>query len=385
MEKKKILYVSANGYIGGAEKFLLNMIAYHKKTDLYDIEVLFFNDGELVEQMKTLGVKCIVLQNKFRLSKFGSLYRAIKEIRSLLIERDYHIIHNTMPYVHIVISMALYGVNTDMKKVWFQHGPVGGRLDKIAALCTTDLLIFNSQFIKNQHHKSIKYSLPAEQEVTIKLGVENRDIDDERVKSIKDFFGEKKYIVSAGRICPSKGQDLLIDALIDLKKQREDILEGLCVLIIGSAKLDRDKEYEKSLKYLVKENGLDDLVKFTGHVNDLENYLQLADAFIHTCRIPEAFGLVVAEAMQRDTLVIGSQLGGIGDILKNRETGLSYDTTKSDAHESLRDLLFEFLVDEDKFKPQRIAGQNLILEKYNLNQMGEALELEYKKLLEKNN
>jgi hypothetical protein len=42
-EKKKILYICPNGYLGGAEKFVLNIVSGHQKSNKFNTSVLFFS------------------------------------------------------------------------------------------------------------------------------------------------------------------------------------------------------------------------------------------------------------------------------------------------------------------------------------------------------
>ena len=146
MNKKTVLYVSPNGYLGGAEKVVLTLTQAHLERDNYFPVILFFSHGEAVLAAQKMGIKTIVLTNSFRLSRPYLLFLALKEIRETISALKPHIIHNTMAYSHLVVSAACLGKN--IKTVWFQHGPVGKTLDRLASLFPVDCLFFNSNFLK---------------------------------------------------------------------------------------------------------------------------------------------------------------------------------------------------------------------------------------------
>jgi glycosyltransferase involved in cell wall biosynthesis len=62
-------------------------------------------------------------------------------------------------------------------------------------------------------------------------------------------------------------------------------------------------------------------VEFLGHRSNVGDYLEAADVLMHPSR-DEAFGSVIAEAMQHGTAVIASRVGGIPELVLDRHTGL---------------------------------------------------------------
>ncbi|MDP3696698.1 MAG: glycosyltransferase family 4 protein [Candidatus Taylorbacteria bacterium] len=91
-------------------------------------------------------------------------------------------------------------------------------------------------------------------------------------------LGEIK-ILSVGRIAPVKNYGTLIDAAKILK----DMGLNFSVTMIGEAPLDRDKYYEKSLKFKVKSLKLEEHFSFIGKIShkELPAYYQSHDIFVH--------------------------------------------------------------------------------------------------------
>lgn len=71
---------------------------------------------------------------------------------------------------------------------------------------------------------------------------------------------------------------------------------------------------------LVRSLGLRDKVKFVGKQDDIEYYMSCADAFLFPSEY-ESFGLAALEAMSCELPVISSNGGGLGEVMKNGETG----------------------------------------------------------------
>ena len=94
---------------------------------------------------------------------------------------------------------------------------------------------------------------------------------------------------------------------------RADIL----ILIIG------DGSERKNLENLVKKLGLQEKVKFLGQIPNekIPAYLAGADCFCLPS-LREGFGIVILEAMAAGLPVIGTNVGGIKDLIEDGKTGL---------------------------------------------------------------
>lgn len=82
-----------------------------------------------------------------------------------------------------------------------------------------------------------------------------------------------------------------------------------------------DGEMLEELQALSRELGIEDRTHWLGLVPDPTNLLQASDLFILST-VGEAFGLVLAESMACGVPVVGSESGGIPEVVVNGETGL---------------------------------------------------------------
>jgi len=141
-------------------------------------------------------------------------------------------------------------------------------------------------------------------------------------------LGNKKCIVTIGRLVERKGHDIVLKAMTQILQQIPD----LHYLIVGSG------PNEISLKKQVSNMGLEKYVTFTGRVPDDEigAYYELCDIFVMISReIPEkgdleGFGIVYLEANYFGKPVVAGRSGGVEDAVVHNKTGLLVDPTKSD-------------------------------------------------------
>jgi len=142
-------------------------------------------------------------------------------------------------------------------------------------------------------------------------------------------LGDKKVIVSVGRLVHRKGQDTLIEALPQIAYS----IPNVHLLFIGEG------PYGKYLKKRVHELGLSDRVSFIGRIQyaELPQHICVGDLFAMPSRSRlaglevEGLGIVYLEASACGLPVIGGISGGAPDALLEGVTGFAVDGTSADA------------------------------------------------------
>ena len=120
-----------------------------------------------------------------------------------------------------------------------------------------------------------------------------------------------------GRIEAGKGQHLVIQALQQLQEQGVQAH----VVFIGPV---MDQNYMESLRNTVAKQNLSSEVTFYGsHDNPIE-IMSVFDVVVLATR-QETFGLVLIEAMRNGVAVIGSNAGGVPEIIDDDVTGLLFE------------------------------------------------------------
>jgi len=190
--------------------------------------------------------------------------------------------------------------------------------------------------------------LPADRISQLYLGVAN--VDDKPV-DYQDCYGEgfprrQLNVALFGRIEPYKGQHLLISAVSELVKEGIDI----SATIVGHV---MDKTYAAELQQNVTVNSLDTYIKFESFVRNPVQRMKCYDAIILTTTC-ETFGLVLVEAMQAGLMVIGTNAGGVKEIINDKETGLLFEP--GDAQQ-LKTLLLDLYRQPDKIRNLAMKGK----------------------------
>jgi glycosyltransferase involved in cell wall biosynthesis len=149
-----------------------------------------------------------------------------------------------------------------------------------------------------------------------------------------------------GRLDPQKGVDVLLRALSGLP--------GAAAVIVGNG------SQRHRLAHLAEELGLSQRVVMTGHRQEARSMLPTFDVVAVPSRW-EAFGLVTVEAMLAERPVVASAVGGIPEVVADRETGFLVPPEDPDA---LADALRKLLADPDLRARMGRRGREIALERY---------------------
>jgi len=144
-------------------------------------------------------------------------------------------------------------------------------------------------------------------------------IDEIRRQREKLGFDEQDFVIGLlGRLEQGKGQHLLIEALAMAKGDAPQPK----ALIVGH---EMHPGYRSELQQLADARGVATNVSFMDFVAEPQMLMQLCDCVVLTSQ-EETFGLVLPEAMRAGVAVIGSNRGGVPEIITHQKTGLLFDS-----------------------------------------------------------
>jgi phosphatidylinositol alpha-1,6-mannosyltransferase len=144
------------------------------------------------------------------------------------------------------------------------------------------------------------------------------DVDGSAVRE-RYGLGDRPVIVCVSRLVPRKGQDTLIRAFPEVRRQVPD-----AALLIASGGPYRDR-----LKAMARDSGVGEHIVFTGSTPyaDLPQYFAAGDVYAMPCRTRgrfldvEGLGIVYLEASASGKPVIAGDSGGAPDAVRDGETG----------------------------------------------------------------
>lgn len=117
---------------------------------------------------------------------------------------------------------------------------------------------------------------------------------------------------------------------------------------------------EEELRRYVREHDLGDVVRFTGDVRNVHEYLQASDIFAFPTE-DEAFGISLIEAMSCGLPAVATRVGGIPDVLQDGINGLLIDPADEQALEMA---LVSLLGDRDLRQRLGSAARRRVVEQY---------------------
>lgn len=121
-----------------------------------------------------------------------------------------------------------------------------------------------------------------------------------------------RRVVCVGRLFPSKGQDVLLRAVAQLKNQ--DVCCQLDLVGVGPAEAD--------YKRLADQLGISSQCRFLGRLTHSQVLAQMRSAtVVASPSRNEAFGLVNIEALSVGTPLVASAVGGIREIIRDGKEG----------------------------------------------------------------
>jgi glycosyltransferase involved in cell wall biosynthesis len=125
-----------------------------------------------------------------------------------------------------------------------------------------------------------------------------------------------------GRLEDQKGQHLLIRAVARAKAEGKIIR----ALIVGH---EMEPGYRNTLTSLAKDLDVFEQIAFLDFVDKPQAIMQLCDCVVLATYM-ETFGLVLPEAMRAGIAVIGSNAGGVPEIIEHGRTGLLFEARNAE-------------------------------------------------------
>ncbi|ROP20133.1 glycosyltransferase family 4 protein [Vibrio crassostreae] len=303
-EKYNIMYLSECNDMGGAEHSLYRLMKCCV-SDGHNVYLVSPPHGKLKDLALGLGVNHISYDfpalnniNKFVLVK--NIIRFLVYFLIILSRKNIDILHSNTIRTRFYLFF-ISKINKKIKTIAhirdIQKNPYQDTLLKnIDYTIAISQAVYDSLNVKNNNFNKVKI---------IHNGVE--DLKNEIIN--KEFIDNRNNfkIGIVGRIESWKRQDLFVDAALDLLYRRKD-----CEFyIVGDCIKKEHLEYKSKVVTLINNNPNIHLV---GHVDNPFDYMNMLDIIVCPSE-NEPFGRVVIEAMSLGKPVIGSDSGGIIEII----------------------------------------------------------------------
>jgi len=345
----KVLFLEASSghVVGGSLTGMVHLISGLDRSR-YEPVVVLYEDKEVVEELRQLGVRVIVF-NKRRLPRDHGLhtnpsYRRVKSVSAVasvlqFVRRAGDFAFETLPTA-LRLSRVLSAEKPDLVHVCNGYR---ANLDAIVAarLCRIPCVVHSKGFDK---HSFVERGLAGGVAASICMTEAIKShcvsqgirppayhviydgLDLERFKPEKPFgeirheFGieeDGRLVVVVGNLQEWKGQIVVLEALLLLKER----IPALTVALVGGVHRS-GHDYAERCRRFVEEQGLASRVLFTGARGDVPDVMAAADVVVHSSVRGEPFGRVIIEAMAVGTPVVATRAGGVPEFVHQDKDGL---------------------------------------------------------------
>lgn len=214
------------------------------------------------------------------------------------------------------------------------HGAYGGggALKRFynSAMARGDIVIANSAFTA----ASIKRAyLVGDRLRTIVRGADLEEfnptaISPDRIRRLSEKWdvapeADAPVLFLPGRLTAWKGHAVAVEAISEIARRRDGasgVFPSMQLIFAGDE--EGRGEFARGLMRKVSELGLQNMIRWVGHCDDMPAAYSLADIVLAPSVRPEAFGRVAAEAGAMEKVVIASAHGGSLETVIDGETGL---------------------------------------------------------------
>jgi len=176
----------------------------------------------------------------------------------------------------------------------------------------------------------------------------------------------EKIIITTSRLVKK-------NAIADIINSLQFLPHDVRLLILGSGSLENElKEYAKNLKFWQRVRFLN----FVEH-DEIYKYLKIAHVFVRPS-LSEGLGNSFLEAMAAGVPVVGTNVGGIPDFLKDGETGLFCEVNNP---KSIAEKVNQIIENRELREKLIENGKKLVEDKYNWTIISAKMKDVFEKLL----
>ncbi|MEI6235388.1 MAG: glycosyltransferase family 4 protein [Planctomycetota bacterium] len=356
----RVLFLNATGFIGGAERQLLHMMASLKRCDPdIDGHLITLGDGDLVREGRGIGWTVHPVLLPERLAQMGDsslrdggkfvrtialLVRAagampdaaghLIELRRTIRAINPDVIHSNGIKTHLLGSLVF---PKGIPVVWHLHDyyslrPLAARLLKLAKRGIAAAVAI-SESVRRDSETILKgVRIPV---ILNGVDVERCSpgtVDAGKLDALAGIDSAKPGTIRVGLVATFarwKGQDVFLEAAQLVMKLTT---RPVRFYIVGGAIYHTANQFSlDELKDAAVRAGIQNDVAFVPFQNDVAEVYRALDCVIHASTLPEPFGLTIVEAMACGRAVVVSNAGGAGEIVSEGHDALGTPPGDADA------------------------------------------------------
>jgi len=313
--KKSILLLTHNLNLEGSTIGLFHIGKFFRHRG-YAVVVASPHDGKLRAEYLRNGIAVLVIPGLDHLCSIG-----YEDLRTFMASFDV-IFANTILMYFVIPFVRAFGHPANPKIIWIvRESP---DLEELCRELKINIEMLNYSFA---HADRVVFLCKATADLYTRFARDNfqvihDSVDPDEYLEMSDACGyhlDKRYfnVICVGTIYHGKGQDVLVDAAIDLLTNTKYPFK---FYIVGKP---GDQRFYGKLKHAVDQHHLQDRIIFTGELGRAELYSCYSECnlFVLPSR-RESFPTVVLEAMHAGKPIIATGIYGVTEQLKDNYSGL---------------------------------------------------------------
>jgi len=392
----RVVYLEANvdGTIGGSYYSLLYLVKGLDRTR-YSPLVVFYSEHSLLPRFHEAGIETVVLPPATPLT-FGARYQA----SPLPIRAMATVLQKAANFIGVFVWQAVvraWWLRRQGARIVHLNNSIVKNHDWMLAArlcgahCVTHERGINDEYSKSTRYwaerldaivcisEAVRRQLEAHGVAGHLLTIHNAfdpaeakvERAAETLRAAIGIAGDAPVLVMAGNLKAWKGQETVVRAMAHVTRTHPAVR----CLFVGAA---TDSAFTARLRDLVAELGLDQHILFLGFHDNVIDFMAMADIVIHASVLPEPFGRVALEAMACRKPIVGSDAGGIPEIIEAGRTGFTF--RPGDAAELAQKLAW-LLDHPDEATRMGARGYQRLLERFPISSNVRATEQLYERIL----
>lgn len=301
--KMKILLTITGLAMGGAEHVVVNL-ADALVTRGHQVKIAYLT-GEALVLPKSASIEVISIG----MQGSKDFFKAYFKLRRVVKDFKPDVVHGHMIHANLLSRLLLLTVSIPKLICTSHSNNEGGKLRMLAYRLTDKLADVSTNVSQDAVDEFVrKGAVKAGRMVAVVNGIDIKRFvfNSNSRAALRDQLNleTKKMILAVGRLDKPKDYPNLLAAIALLARRRDDFK----VFIAGDGPL------KEELFALVKSLEVSEFVEFLGVRRDIPDLMSAADFFV----LPsawEGFGLVVAEAMACERVVVATDCGGVREVV----------------------------------------------------------------------
>lgn len=324
---------------------------FERGNTVSDVEVNKFR-----QTMAKAGVKIFDMPIARPPFAYGKNLLSCYQLRKLIKQNQYDIIHCHTPMGSVVARIAAYSVrNWHGRVIYTAHGfhffkgapkinhILYGTVERFLARFTDCIITINEEDYQSALDFDIKnggkvYKIPG---VGINVNdIQTMNVDEKLRKSIG--VGTHSFILSVGELNANKNHEVILEAM--QKMHNKNFYYVIC---------GQGNKYQE-LKEKARELGMQNRLLLLGYRDDVVEIMHLASIFVHPS-YREGLSVALMQAMAAGLPVVASKIRGNVDLIKDDENGFLLEPTDIDGFAKALDKLLDNKTLREKFSQANLV------------------------------